>query len=161
MKITPIEIRPVGNGQELEAALGIREAVFAEELGIFSGSDRDRHDEKAVHLIALDRGKVVGTVRVYREEGIWMGGRLAVDRKHRSGVGRKLVQAAEAEVKRQGGSSMQAMIQAQNVHFFERLGWKKIGPETEYLGHQHYRMEKVFDRDQKLETRNSKPETSI
>jgi len=147
MKSSPIEIRPVGNGQELEAAFSIREAVFAEELGIFSGSDRDRHDEKATHLIALDLGKVVGTVRLYREEGIWMGGRLAVDRKHRSGVGRKLVQAAEEEVKRQGGSSMQAMIQAQNVAFFERLGWRRVGSSIEYLGRPHCRMEKIFDRD--------------
>jgi putative N-acetyltransferase (TIGR04045 family) len=147
VKPSLIEIRPAHGQDELKEAYALREEVFVCELGIFEKTDRDEHDGQAVHLVALDGGRVVGTVRVYREEGNWMGGRLAVEKQFRKGVGRKLVKAAEEEVKKQGGKSMQALIQSQNAAFFERLGWRRVGSSIEYLGRTHYRMEKIFDRD--------------
>ncbi len=147
MKPSPIEIRPARNQNELKEAYALREEVFVRELGMFAKADHDEHDDRAIHLVALDGGRVVGTVRIYREEGNWMGGRLAVGKHYRRGVGRKLVKAAEEEVRRQGGGSMQALIQSQNVAFFERLGWCRVGSPLEYLGRPHYRMEKIFNRD--------------
>jgi len=144
MKPSPIEIRPAAGGEELAEAFRLREEVFVFELGMFAKTDRDQHDNRAIHLVALDDGRVVGTVRVYREGGGWMGGRLAVGKHYRRGVGRKLVKAAEEEVRRQGGGSMQALIQSQNVAFFERLGWRRAGSPLEYLGRTHHRMEKIF-----------------
>lgn len=147
MKTSPVEIRPAAGKKELDEAFLLREEVFVRELGMFAKTDRDENDDRAIHLIALDQGKVVGMVRIFREEGGWMGGRLAVDKHYRKGVGRKLVKAAEEEVKKQGGSSMRALIQSQNVAFFERLGWRRVGSPFEYLGRTHYRMEKIFDRN--------------
>ena len=144
MKPSPIEIHPARDQDELKEAYALREEVFVRELGMFAKTDRDEHDNRAIHLVALDEGRVVGTVRVYREEGGWMGGRLAVGKHYRRGVGRKLVQAAEEEVRRQGGGSMRALIQSQNVAFFERLGWRRAGSPLEYQGRTHCRMEKVF-----------------
>ncbi len=144
MKPSPFEIRPARNQNEVKEAYALREEVFVRELGMFAKADRDEHDDRAIHLVALDGGRVVGTVRIYREEGNWMGGRLAVGKHYRRGVGRKLVKAAEEEVRRQGGGSMQALIQSQNVAFFERLGWRRVGSPLEYLGRPHCRMEKIF-----------------
>ncbi|MCX5866059.1 MAG: GNAT family N-acetyltransferase [Proteobacteria bacterium] len=144
MKPSRIEIHPARDQDELKEAYALREEVFVRELGMFAKTDRDDNDNRAIHLIALDQRKVAGTVRIYREEGNWMGGRLAVDKHYRKGVGRKLVKAAEEEVKKQGGNSMQALIQSQNAAFFARLGWRRVGSSIEYLGRTHYRMEKVF-----------------
>jgi putative N-acetyltransferase (TIGR04045 family) len=145
MSSAEIKIRPARDGEEMAAALALRRAVFVGEQGLFSSSDQDENDQKAIHLVALDREKVVGTVRIFPEqERTWVGSRLAVEEHYRNGVGASLVRGAEAEVCRRGGSRLQALIQAQNITFFERLGWRRISSSFRYRGKLHYRMEKDF-----------------
>lgn len=139
--------------EERRGHFAVRQAVFVEEQGLFVGSDVDEHDEDAIHIVAVDRksGEVVGAVRCYEEEtGIWFGGRLAVLEPHRHSlraVGPRLVRFAEQTVARRNPRHFLAYIQLQNVRFFERLGWQKIGEPAFHVGVPHQVMESGITAD--------------
>jgi putative N-acetyltransferase (TIGR04045 family) len=132
---------------ERQAYFAIRQAVFVEEQGLFSGSDIDEHDAHAIHIIAVDQvsGQVAGAVRVYEAEpGIWYGGRMAVlteYRRHKPAIGPLLDRLAERTVSEQGCRRFLAYIQLQNVSFFQRLGWSPVGEPVLHCGQPHQVME--------------------
>lgn len=137
-----INCRAVETPEELKKAIYIRNEVFIKEQGLFSKTDWDEHDQIATHIIAVIDGEIVGTVRLYHQDkGVWVGGRLAVLPGKRGWVGSRLVKAAVAEAKRSDAKQFIAAIQAQNVSFFTRLGWKTIGTKFIVQGWEHYLME--------------------
>lgn len=130
--------------EEYQGHFAVRHAVFVEEQAVFEGSDRDEHDDDALHIVAIDddKGQVVGAVRIYPAgDDVWYGGRLAVLPSYRSGsVGSRLCILAEATVVAQRGVQFLAYIQTQNVHYFERLRWRKVGDVVVYSGRPHQLM---------------------
>ena len=133
--------RPVTGPAELAAHHRIRRAVFVTEQGLFSGSDRDEHDDEpdTVHVLGFVDAEPAGTVRLYPVAGtLWHGDRLAVlPEFRRSRIGAQLVRLAVALAGERGGGRMQARIQLPNVHFFEYLGWTATAPPAEHLGVPH------------------------
>ena len=139
-----IVYHPTRTPREIAAAMAIRRDVFVVEQGLFSDTDADEHDAVSIHIIAKTDDTVAGTVRVYpvNDNGDWVGGRLAVHQRFRtSHVGAGLVEEAVHLVKRQGCRRFTAHIQEQNVGFFEKIGWRRVGPLTDYLGHPHQLMQ--------------------
>jgi putative N-acetyltransferase (TIGR04045 family) len=138
--------RAAGSSAELAAAFAMRHEVFVAEQGLFVEDDRDEHDRApgVIHLVGLIEGTVCGTVRLYPlapDTGLWKGDRLAVRRGYRHlGLGGPLVRQAVATAGERGGRQMLAMIQPDNVAFFERLGWRPAGAPEEYVGVPHQRM---------------------
>ncbi|MCU0578575.1 MAG: MSMEG_0568 family radical SAM protein [Desulfobacterota bacterium] len=135
---------PARTREEKEWAAAIRHRVFVEEQKLFPETDRDENDRKSIHLVAVNEGNIVGTVRVFPEEnnGHWIGGRLAIQKDFRfSGAGEALVREAVATVRRKGCNLFTAHIQRENVPFFVRLGWQAVGPMFEYRGRPHQLME--------------------
>lgn len=139
-----VEVRVAVRREDLAAHFRVRHAVFVEEQGIFDGTDRDRWDELAVHLVAVQGPEVVGAVRLYPldEAGLWQGDRLAVvtDARRSMRAGAPLVRTAVAEAGRRGGHTMIANIQERNVPFFLHLGWHRVGLLAPYHGLSHQRM---------------------
>ncbi|MBW1988299.1 MAG: GNAT family N-acetyltransferase [Deltaproteobacteria bacterium] len=137
-------VRPASHGGEIRQALALRRRVFVEEQGLFPATDEDAHDAAAFHLVALDHGRVVGTVRVYADDapGVWWGGRLAVERGFRGGrTGVRLVAAAVTLAREAGAKRFCARVQAENEKFFLSLGWKRTGEDFTYQGRVHVPME--------------------
>ena len=138
--------RPVASVEELDIHYRIRHEVFVEEQQLFTGTDRDEHDDNpdVVHVLALLNDEPVGTVRLFplRDgDRLWQGDRLAVLRSARIlGLGRPLVRFAVATAGERGGREMVAHIQLQNVALFERLGWHKHGDIEVYVGVPHQPM---------------------
>lgn len=132
---------------ERQAHFAIRQAVFVAEQALFIGSDVDEHDRHAVHIIAVEQttGQAVGAVRVYEAEpGVWYGGRMAVlpeYRRHSQAIGPMLDRLAEQTVSERGCRRFLAFIQLQNVRFFERLGWTRVGEPVLHCGQPHQIME--------------------
>src|SRR5262245_10676661 len=132
---------------ELQGYFAVRQAIFVEEQALFSGSDIDEHDDQAVHLVAIEQasGAVVGAVRCYQaDEETWFGGRLAVLKEFRhsgAAIGPGLCQLAEQVVIERGCCRFLAQIQLQNVRFFERLGWQKVGEPESHHGQPHQLMQ--------------------
>ena len=60
--------RQIQNDDERSACLKIRKQVFVEEQELFSDTDVDQHDKDAVHIAAFFNDKIIGTVRIYKEE---------------------------------------------------------------------------------------------
>ena len=54
----------VSNDDELRDAFAVRRQVFVLEQGISENEEYDSHDREALHLIARDGDRVVGTARV-------------------------------------------------------------------------------------------------
>ncbi len=132
----------VATPQELEEAYRIRHEIFVEEQRLFPHSDRDEDDTHAIHLIALYRDTIVGTVRVYqRGEGVWYGSRLAVRKPYRGRVGKRLIEKAVETVAHRGAERFLAYVQLPTVAFFKRCGWAPVGGVVEYHGAPHQLME--------------------
>lgn len=120
----------------------IRRAVFVVEQGLFTGTDRDAHDDDpaCLHVIGMVDGTPGGTVRLYPLEmpGKWQGDRLAVLPEYRqAGLGAPLVRFAVASAAALGGRLMVANVQAQNLTFFRRLGWRQRTEPRPYRGMPH------------------------
>lgn len=137
--------RLVATRAELETHFAIREAVFVREQAIFTGTDRDDHDddERTVHVLGFVGHQPAGTVRLYpiTEPGLWKGDRLAVlPQYRRQQLGGPLVRFAVRTAAERGGRQMLAYIQPPNVVFFQHLGWRPDGEILQYCGRPHQRM---------------------
>lgn len=134
--------RQTESAQELAQCLEIRRKVFVLEQHLFDDSDTDEHDRGALHLAALTKGRIIGTVRVYQDtNGEWWGGRLAVLKRYRGRAGRELVLAAVALVKQRGAAHFYANILKENLDFFKTMGWRQIGVEFLLHGRPHLLVE--------------------
>ncbi len=142
-------IRIAETDAELKEYFRIRNEVFVEEQKIFPETDIDEHDPNSVHIIAVDSSNmnVVGVVRCYVAEGdTWFGGRLGALPDYRNGrVGSRLVRFAVSTAKSRGCRKFLAYIQPNNVRFFERLDWQKVGEPIIYQGIKHQMMEANLD----------------
>ncbi len=141
-----ITCRPATSTDDLAAHHRIRHQVFVAEQRVFTGSDRDAHDDdrRTIHLLGRYDGIAAGSVRLFpldEERGLWQGDRLCVLPPFRvHGVGAPLVRCAVATAGAQGGGRMEAHIQVANVAFFTHLGWRADGDPEMYVGLEHQRM---------------------
>lgn len=142
MNIKGVKCKLVETEEELREAYRIRHEIFVKEQQLFSESDKDEHDPQAIHIIALSRDKVIGTVRVYRRgKNVWFGSRLAVLKLYRGRTGKTLIEKAVETVRAKGAQHFMAYVQLPNVSFFERCRWRAVGNVVQYQGVDHQLME--------------------
>jgi len=114
----------------IEAYFLLRQQIFCQEQRIFQTSDRDKYDELAYPIVAVnDDSKVVGVVRIYETEpGLWYGGRLGVHPDYRRGwkIGKGLINKAVTSANAWGCDRFLATVQLPNVRFFQRLHWNSV-----------------------------------
>jgi len=145
MDTPDVVCREVQTSDELHECFSIREKVFVDEQEVFKGSDRDEYDASAIHLAAFYKGKIIGTVRMYKDQdGIWWGGRLSVMKRFRGKAGRMLVQKAVEVVRSKNAKHFRANIQLENVKFFKALHWEPVGGVFDYYGKPHQMMEAML-----------------
>jgi putative N-acetyltransferase (TIGR04045 family) len=131
--------------RDVAAHHAIRLQIFVVEQAMFALDDSDEHDlaPSTIKVLAWYGAVPGGCVRLYPLDapGRWQGDRLAVLRPFRChGLGAPLVRYAVSTAARLGGDEMVAHIQLANVAFFERLGWRCVGPVETYLGRPHRTM---------------------
>jgi predicted GNAT family N-acyltransferase len=123
----------------------LRKRVFCDEQGVEPEAEIDGRDREAIHLVAVDDGRVVATCRLRAagtDAGVYKLERMAVDRGFRGiGLGRRLVEAGEAEAKDEGATEMLVHSQLQARGFYERNGYAATSEDT-FLedGIEHVRM---------------------
>ena len=126
----------------------LRRKIFCEETGLFDGADDDARDFKAVPIVAWDwqmgmPDHVVGTVRIDDHgDGLWFGGRLAVDvayRRH-GNIGAQLIKCAVSTAHAWGATRFHAHVLASNVRLFRWLRWQVLD-EITVQGRPHAVME--------------------
>lgn len=133
---------------EVRAYFRLRQAIFCQEQGLFSGDDIDDLDAVAYPIIAVEHDflagrRIVGIVRIYEAEPrLWYGGRLGVHPSYRrvGRIGKGLIQKAVTTANGWGCDRFLATVQMQNVRFFRRLHWQSL-EETEICDRTHHLME--------------------
>ncbi len=140
----PVLCRPVADADEAATHHRIRHEVFVLEQEVFATSDRDASDglDSTIKVLAWAGSEAGGAVRLYPVgPGIWQGDRLAVLAPFRAwNLGGPLVRFAVDTAAALGGMEMVAHVQAANVRFFERLGWRRRGGPELYVGLPHQLM---------------------
>jgi predicted GNAT family N-acyltransferase len=106
----------------------IRTAVFVEEQGVPIDEELDEIDKSATHILVSENGTPIGTARVFKKEGNWYIGRVAVLKGHRKkGVGKLMMETLIAHAKERGASSVSVHSQTGIVDFYRRLGFQPRG----------------------------------
>ena len=137
------EVRPAQGADEVRAALALRHDVFVAEQGVPLADELDGRDDDALHLVAVQGGRVVATCRLLRVgDGVKLG-RLAVAADARGrGIASRLL--AEAEAQALAGGERRIALDAQTgaLALYERAGYSARGERFMDAGLEHLRMEK-------------------
>jgi predicted GNAT family N-acyltransferase len=140
-----IEVREARDAAEREALLALRHEVFVGEQGVPRELEIDEHDERAVHIVALEDGELVGTCRVLQAGSQAKFGRLVVARAARGqGIGAALLAAAERRARELGCNQMVLAAQTSAMGLYERAGYTARGEVYLDAGIEHMTMEKLL-----------------
>lgn len=136
-------MRPARTQAEIEAALELRRVVFCEEQGVALAADRDGRDHEAVHLVAIDAERVVGTCRLLMDGDIARLGRMAVEAGRRgTGAGAHLLAEADRAAAAAGSRLIRLHAQTYARGVYDRAGYEVLGPPFMEEGIEHVTMEK-------------------
>jgi len=140
-----IIIREVETSEEMEAAQAIRFEVFVKEQNVPPLLEKDPDDEKAMHVIALKEGLIIGTGRLLILGNIAKIGRIAVihSERHR-GVGTAIVKKLIEIAVQRGIREIFLHAQIPIVPFYALLGFVPQGPVFQEAGIPHRRMKMKF-----------------
>lgn len=109
-----------------EEAKHIRELVFMQEQGF--KNEFDDIDDIAVHFVGYENGRAVATCRIFKENGEFILGRVAVLKDCRGkNLGSEIIRKAEKEAVIRGGKSLSAHSQCRIKQFYESLGYEGFG----------------------------------
>jgi ElaA protein len=128
--------------EDIAACRALRRTVFIEEQGVSEADEVDDLDGSAIHLLAVDGDRPVGSARLLVTGETGKVGRVCVLRERRgTGLGAALMQAAVAEFRRQPGvRKVKLGAQTHAVGFYERLGFHAVGDTFLDAGIPHVEM---------------------
>jgi predicted GNAT family N-acyltransferase len=122
-------------------AYEVRRQVFIVEQNVPEAVERDAYDAEAVHLIAIDEGDVVGTLRIVFLPEHAKFGRVAVLRSARGkGIASLMMQAAMEIARQRGETRFYLTAQTDKIALYEKLGFVAYGDEFEEGGMPHRAM---------------------
>lgn len=130
--------------KNVKACVDLRMEVFVEEQGVPANEEIDSFDDQAVHLLATDAGKPVGTARLLFSGDTGKIGRVCVAKSHRgTGLGAALIQSGISQISKQKGMR-RAYLSSQThaIGFYEKLGFVAYGDEYDDAGIPHRDMER-------------------
>ena len=138
-----MEVRVALNDHEVAAALALRERVFCEEQGVSAEADRDGRDPEATHIVAVDRGRVIGTCRLLFRGDVARLGRLAVEPARRGdGVAGAILREADRLARDAGAAAISLHAQTYAKELYLREGYYERGATFVEEGIEHVSMEK-------------------
>ena len=140
-----IEVREAHDDEERRAAFALRHEVFVEEQGVPLELELDEHDATALHLVAIDDGRVVGTCRLVDGGDRAKFGRLVVARDARGrGIGSALLAESERRARELGRARMTLTAQTSAMGLYEQAGYTARGDVFLDAGIEHMTMEKAL-----------------
>jgi predicted GNAT family N-acyltransferase len=139
-----VEIAVVDTGSPLMAeAFRVRTEVFVVEQGVPLALELDELDAAATHFVAIRDGEIVGTARLLQDHGIAKIGRVAVSAaSRRTGIGRRLMERAEAVAAERGFDAIILHAQVAVASFYRQLGYVEEGDTFDEAGIPHITMRK-------------------
>ena len=138
-----IEVRPARDADEVRAALALRLEVFVVEQNVPVDEEVDEHDETALHLVAVEDGRVIATARVVMEGDTAKLGRVAVARHaRRLGIAGRLIAASESHARAHGAARVALAAQTGALPLYEKAGYIAYGERFMDANLEHLMMEK-------------------
>jgi predicted GNAT family N-acyltransferase len=138
-----LTVRPARDAAEVRAAMDLRVRVFCDEQGVDRRVELDGLDDEATQIVALDESAVIATCRLRFLDDECKRERMAVERRYRgAGAGRRLLEVAEVEARRQGASSMTLHAQRRAEGFYAGAGYVAEGETFIEEGIEHVAMTK-------------------
>jgi predicted GNAT family N-acyltransferase len=138
-----MEVRPARDAVELRQALALRDAVFCGEQGVSAAAERDGRDGEALHLVAVDDGRVLGTCRLVFTARTAFLGRLAVERdERRRGIAAALLREAAERARDAGVRRIGLHAQLDVRELYTAGGYVARGEPFVEEGIDHVSMEK-------------------
>ncbi|UNU24575.1 GNAT family N-acetyltransferase [Microcoleus vaginatus] len=138
-----VDIHPVKNQQELEEMFYQRWLVLRSPLGMEIGSERDNHEDGALHLIAMCDRKIIGSARL-RELSPKLGSISYVavlPEFQNQGIGTKLIKNLIAKAQQKNLKTLRLMSRLNAIKFYQKLGFSEQKNPFEYLGISHIFMQ--------------------
>jgi ElaA protein len=129
----------IGHTDDIATCRWLRRVVFIEEQGVSEADEVDDLDGEAIHLLATDAGRPVGSARLLVLGDTGKIGRVCVLKDRRgTGLGAALIGVAVAEFRAMPGVE-QAKLGAQvpALGFYEGLGFTAVGPVYLDAGIEH------------------------
>jgi predicted GNAT family N-acyltransferase len=124
-----------------DLAYAVRREVFVVEQNVPESLERDEYDPAAVHIVAIDDGNVVGTLRIVFLPEHAKFGRVAVLRASRGkGIATAMMKAAMTIAADRGESRFYLTSQTDKVPLYEKLGFVAYGDQFDEAGIPHRAM---------------------
>ena len=140
------EVRPARDAAEVRAALDLRHEVFVVEQHVPVDEELDEHDDTALHLVAVEDGRVVATARVVMDGGTAKLSRVAVaEAARRRGIASRLIEESEAYARSQGATRIALAAQTGALALYEKAGYTGYGERFMDANLEHLMMEKHLD----------------
>ena len=122
-------------------AQAVRRQVFILEQNVPESLERDAYDATATHLVAIDDGDVVGTLRIVFLPEHAKFGRVAVLPQARGkGIATTMMRAAMNIARDRGENRFYLTAQTDKIGLYEKLGFVAYGDEFEEGGMPHRAM---------------------
>ncbi|MFC3166559.1 GNAT family N-acetyltransferase [Paracoccus fontiphilus] len=124
---------------DLAACHALRRAVFIEEQGVSEFEEMDDQDDQAIHLLAWQDDRPVGSARILLMGDTGKIGRVCVLASARgTGLGAALIRAALDVLRDQPGVTRAKLgAQTHALGFYEKLGFAAHGPVYDDAGIPH------------------------
>jgi len=139
-----ITFKLVTNDGELKSAFDVRRKVFVEEQGISEDIELDEHDREALHIIARDGEKVIGTARVlFLVPSQAKIERMAILKPFRGkGTGSKIISFLDETLRNRQINQVFLHAQYPVVDFYRSCGFEESGSPFREAGIRHIKMQK-------------------
>ena len=139
-----VQLNIVKTNDEKNLALNIRREVFIKGLNIPEHLEIDSNEESSKYILAKVDGKSVGTARWRKtDEGMKLE-RFAVLNDYRSiGIGTMMTKFILNQLKNSKLIYLNAQESA--ISFYEKMGFKPIGPRFREVNIEHQKM--IFSKD--------------
>ena len=139
-----VQLNIVKTNDEKNLALNIRREVFIKGLNIPEHLEIDSNEESSKYILAKVDGKSVGTARWRKtDEGMKLE-RFAVLNDYRSiGIGTMMTQFILNQLKNSKLIYLNAQESA--ISFYEKMGFKPIGPRFKEVNIEHQKM--IYSKD--------------
>lgn len=139
-----LKYKLVTNNREMKGALEVRRRVFVAEQGISEAVEIDGNDAKALHMVVMDRQRIIGTARIrFLANHQAKLERMAILKPlRRGGIGRGIVSFLNNELKKSGVKRIVLHAQYPVIDFYRSCGFEETGLPFLEAGVKHIRMER-------------------
>lgn len=134
-----IEIRPVQNQHELDDMYKQRWLVLRAPLEMARGTEKDKDDDSAFHLVAIYNSQVIGSARL-RKLSPELGSIAyvaVIPEFQNQGIGTKLIDKLIEQAQEQKLKHLRLMARVKALSFYKRFGFLERGVPFNYLDVPH------------------------